>query len=213
MSKLLTQTILALSNQNAAYLSKNEVDPEEMDRRSEVFLRVINAELEAMGSAKVIEGELATDTPTIAGPEREPKSKKEIDASINDEYLISFFDNRKMKQLKSHIAKRGHTPQSYREYFGLPDDYPMVAAATKRRRSEVALKAGLGQKGRKKAPSLQDSVEWEDAAPRGKIEPDPFAESEQQFEAVANTDHDIAQQEHADRPHYKREPKAASKKS
>jgi predicted transcriptional regulator len=41
------------------------------------------------------------------------------------------------------------TPQQYREYWGLPSDYPMVAPNYAKARSELAKTMGLGQQRRK----------------------------------------------------------------
>jgi predicted transcriptional regulator len=38
------------------------------------------------------------------------------------------------------------TPEQYREKWGLPDDYPLIAAAHSEVRSKMAKKLGLGRK-------------------------------------------------------------------
>ena len=48
--------------------------------------------------------------------------------------------------LKRHLATTYHmTPQQYRERWGLPSDYPMVAPDYAARRSELAKSCGLGR--------------------------------------------------------------------
>ncbi len=54
----------------------------------------------------------------------------EIAASIGQRTLISFEDGGHYKTLTTHLAARGLTPESYREKWGLPADYPMQAKAT-----------------------------------------------------------------------------------
>ena len=72
------------------------------------------------------------------------KSKGEIRKSIGAEYLTSFVDGRDYKSLKRHLAKNGYAPDSYRQAFGLPADYPMTHPAYSARRSALAKSFGLG---------------------------------------------------------------------
>lgn len=55
--------------------------------------------------------------------------------TIREDHLISLIDGKPYVLLKRHLLKHGHTPESYREAFGLPDDYPMIPAEYARRRS------------------------------------------------------------------------------
>lgn len=86
-------------------------------------------------------------------PEK-PKGMVSLRASIKPDYLVSMIDGRPYKMLKRHLAQNGHTPESYRETFGLPRDYPMVAANYAEQRRALAKKIGLGRKpGTKVAPA------------------------------------------------------------
>ncbi len=72
-----------------------------------------------------------------------------IKKSVTDDYIICLEDGKKLKMLKRYL--RTHydmSPEEYRARWNLPADYPMVAPAYARRRSEFAKKIGLGQKGR-----------------------------------------------------------------
>lgn len=75
------------------------------------------------------------------------KSKAEIRKSIRPDSLISFIDGKPYQALKRHLTTQGYTPETYRATFGLPDDYPLVHPGYSARRSELAKKMGLGQKG------------------------------------------------------------------
>jgi predicted transcriptional regulator len=56
-------------------------------------------------------------------------------------------DGKKFKSLKRHLMTHYNmTPQDYREKWGLPSDYPMVAPNYALARSELAKKIGLGQR-------------------------------------------------------------------
>jgi predicted transcriptional regulator len=70
----------------------------------------------------------------------------QIERSITAEALISFEDGKPYKQLKRHLAARGMTPDEYRAKWGLPSDYPIVAANLSAARSAVAVRSGLGRR-------------------------------------------------------------------
>lgn len=69
-----------------------------------------------------------------------------VKKSITDDYLICLEDGEKFKSLRRHLrAKYDLSPEDYREKWGLPADYPMVAPSYARQRSKLAKKMGLGQ--------------------------------------------------------------------
>ena len=85
--------------------------------------------------------------PVVVEPEAVAKATvAQIRKSLTPDALISFIDGRPYRMLKRHLSVHGLTPAAYREKFGLPADYPLVAASYAARRSELALKAGLGRK-------------------------------------------------------------------
>ena len=64
--------------------------------------------------------------------------------SITPDYLICLDDGKKFKSLRRHLAGLGMTPDEYRQKWGLPRDYPMVAPNYAATRSALAKKIGLG---------------------------------------------------------------------
>lgn len=69
-----------------------------------------------------------------------------IKKSITDDYLVCLEDGEKFKSLRRHLrSKYDMSPEEYREKWGLPYDYPMVAPSYARQRSALAKKMGLGQ--------------------------------------------------------------------
>ena len=69
-----------------------------------------------------------------------------VKKSITPEYLICLEDGKKLKMLKRYLRSRFKlTPDQYRAKWGLPADYPMVAANYAAKRSEFAKKIGLGR--------------------------------------------------------------------
>jgi predicted transcriptional regulator len=70
--------------------------------------------------------------------------------SITPDYLICLEDGKKFKSLKRHLRTHFNlTPEQYREKWGLPADYPMVAPNYANSRSKLAKNMGLGQKKKK----------------------------------------------------------------
>src|SRR6186713_3182837 len=70
--------------------------------------------------------------------------------SITPEYLVCLEDGKKFKSLKRHLRTQYNmTPEQYRDKWGLPPDYPMVAPNYAVARSQLAKKMGLGQQARK----------------------------------------------------------------
>jgi predicted transcriptional regulator len=80
-----------------------------------------------------------------AEPEPPPTPAVPVKKSITPDYLISLEDGRKYKSLKRHLSTRGMTPEDYRTKWGLPKDYPMVAASYSAQRSSLAKSLGLGR--------------------------------------------------------------------
>lgn len=67
--------------------------------------------------------------------------------TVFDDHLICMEDGLTMKMLKRHLLTvHGLTPDEYREKWGLPEDYPMVASEYAKLRSSLALQSGLGLK-------------------------------------------------------------------
>lgn len=66
--------------------------------------------------------------------------------SITPDHLISLIDGKPYKMLKRHLGLHGLTPEEYRARYGLPADYPMVAANYSERRAKLAKEIGLGTK-------------------------------------------------------------------
>ena len=84
---------------------------------------------------------------TPAEPMKEkPKGAVSIRASIKPDHIVSMIDGKSYKMLKRHVTQNGYTPETYRETFGLPKDYPMVASNYAEQRRALAKKIGLGRK-------------------------------------------------------------------
>jgi predicted transcriptional regulator len=115
----------------SAHVSKNIVTPEALPSLIlDVFRTLAN-----------VRGEPAqADRPQPAVP---------VKKSVMPDHIICLEDGRKLKMLKRHLKTAFNmTPDQYRERWGLPADYPMVAPDYARHRSSLAKKIGLGTKPR-----------------------------------------------------------------
>ena len=87
--------------------------------------------------------------PGVPAPVESTKPAIAIKKSVTNDYIICLEDGKKFKSLKRHL--RTHydlSPEEYREKWGLPHDYPMVAPNYAAARSDLAKRMGLGQRRR-----------------------------------------------------------------
>ena len=118
----------------SAYVANNQVATASLAD----LIRAVHGSLTGLNNPRPVEA----DTP--------PKPAVPIKKSITPDYLISLEDGRKLKSLTRYLrTAHGLTPEQYREKWGLPSDYPMVAPNYSATRSRLAKELGLGQQGRK----------------------------------------------------------------
>jgi predicted transcriptional regulator len=114
----------------SAYVGNNAVPPASLPD----LIQSVNSSL-----AK-IQQPVEPETP-VQAPAVNPKR------SVFPDYIISLEDWKKFKSLKRHLRVHyGLTPDAYREKWGLPRDYPMVAPNYAAQRSALAKSSGLGRK-------------------------------------------------------------------
>ncbi len=115
----------------SAYISKNPVKVDEVKTIMREFSDALIDELRFVNQ-------------TIANnPTRRPAVA--IEDSVHDDYLTCLEDGKKLQMLKRHLMSvYGMTVDQYKERWGLSPDYPSVAPAYARRRSNIAKTTGLG---------------------------------------------------------------------
>jgi predicted transcriptional regulator len=117
----------------SAYVSNNTVPPAEISN----LIAQVHAALVRV----------ATNGDARPEPVRPAVSVKK---SIHSDYLVCLEDGKRFKSLKRHLRSQYNmSPEQYREKWGLPTDYPMVAPAYAVTRSQLAKKMGLGQQRRR----------------------------------------------------------------
>ncbi len=109
--------------------SANKIEPSDLP----ALITEVHASLSMLDSAK----------PAI---EARPEPAVSIRASVKPDYIVCLEDGKKLKMLKRHLMTHySMTPEQYRERWGLPADYPMVAPNYAEKRRELAKKIGLGR--------------------------------------------------------------------
>ena len=123
--------LLALTSEIvSAHVANNTVGADELP---DLIRNVYGA---LSGSGEVVEPEPVRPDPAVP-----------IKKSITPDYLICLEDGKKLKMLKRHLSTAyDMTPEEYRERWGLPSDYPMVAPNYAKQRSALAKEIGLGTK-------------------------------------------------------------------
>ncbi len=107
---------------------------------------VVPADLPALISD--VHDALSRASNNVAQPVREElKPAVPPKKSVTPDYIICLEDGKKFKSLKRHLRTHYNmSPEEYREKWGLPADYPMVAPNYAQARSSLAKKMGLGQR-------------------------------------------------------------------
>lgn len=78
-----------------------------------------------------------------------PQPAVAVRKSVFPDHIVCLEDGKKLKMLKRHLKTvYNMTPDQYRERWGLPADYPMVAPEYAQHRSVLAKQIGLGTKPR-----------------------------------------------------------------
>ena len=128
-------TIAWLGNQN------NRVTAEEVP----TFLRTMHATINELSSGSSIE----EGSPSSGETPEEFTPAVSVRKSLGSkDHIISMIDGKPYRTLRRHLSTHGLTPEEYRARYNLKPDYPMVAESYSAQRREMAVKIGLGQKGR-----------------------------------------------------------------
>jgi predicted transcriptional regulator len=92
---------------------------------------------------QTVHGALAALDPAASAARAEPAVP--VKSSVKPDHIVCLEDGRKLKMLKRYLQTRYNmTPEQYRQRWGLPADYPMVAPAYAEQRRGLAKAIGLG---------------------------------------------------------------------
>ncbi len=116
----------------SAHVSNNSVQSSDLPS----LIQQVYAALTTLGSASAQVAE-------------KPEPAVPLKKSVFADYIVCLEDGKKLKMLKRHLMTSYNlTPDAYRERWGLPSNYPMVAPSYAERRSALAKSIGLGRKPR-----------------------------------------------------------------
>src|SRR5688572_10940860 len=91
---------------------------------------------------------------STGGAVERPDPAVPVKKSVMPDYIVCLEDGKKLKMLKRHLKTAYNmTPEKYRERWGLPSDYPMVAPNYAKQRSQLARDLGLGTKAKRRRPA------------------------------------------------------------
>lgn len=100
---------------------------------------------------------------TLAGiesgsqPVERPQPAVPIKKSVTSDFIVCLEDGKKLKMLKRHLKSAYNmSPDQYRERWGLPPEYPMVAPNYAKKRSQLARDLGLGTKSKRRRSGTGD---------------------------------------------------------
>ena len=125
------ETLITLTSDIvSAHVTNNSVSVEELP----TLIKNVYGALDSVGQPQEVE-------------EEKPEPAVSIRASVKPDYLVCLEDGKKLKMLKRYLRTNyDMSPDEYRERWGLPADYPMVAPNYAETRRELAKKIGLGRK-------------------------------------------------------------------
>jgi predicted transcriptional regulator len=113
----------------AAYVSNHELGREELPD----FIQLVHRSLCNLSSGQSFKLN-SPSAPAVP-----------IEDSITPNHIICLEDGIKLKMLKRHLkTSYNMTPDQYRERWGLPNNYPMVAPNYTKQRQSIAKSIGLG---------------------------------------------------------------------
>jgi predicted transcriptional regulator len=132
----------------AAHASHNQVTSDALLR----MIESVHATLASVG--------------TVAPVPEKQQPAVPVKRSVFPDHIVCLEDGRKLKMLKRHLKTTYNlTPEQYREKWGLPASYPMVAPDYAARRSTLAKNIGLGRKPVAKAAEPEPEPEPTAAPP------------------------------------------------
>ncbi len=119
----------------AAYVSKNDTP---LDQIPHLLTRIYNSLLDTPKA-----------TITRMSPPLSPAVP--IEESVTEDFIVCLEDGKKLQMLRRHLSTvYGMSPEQYKERWGLPASYPVVAPSYAKRRSQIAKTTGLGLTGRRR---------------------------------------------------------------
>ena len=130
--------INVISDIVSAYVSNNSLRPSDLPD----LIASVHASIQMIAKGEIEAPAAAPLVPAVP-----------VKKSVTKDFLICLEDGKKFRSLKRHLGSvYSMTPDEYRQKWGLPSDYPMVAPGYSEVRSQLAKEIGLGQQ--RSAPAV-----------------------------------------------------------
>lgn len=127
----------------SAYVSNNSLRPSDLPD----LIASVHSSIQMIAKGEVEAPAAAPLVPAVP-----------VKKSVTKDFLICLEDGKKFRSLKRHLGSvYSMTPDEYRQKWGLPSDYPMVAPGYSEVRSQLAKEIGLGQQ--RSAPAATPATE------------------------------------------------------
>ena len=140
-----------------ASLNENSVSSSFIELTADIVSAYVSNNTVSAGEIPSLISQIHTALLQVSAGQRElatepAKPAISVKKSITPEHIVCLEDGKKFKSLKRHLRTQYNmSPEQYREKWGLPADYPMVAPNYAAARSQLAKQMGLGQQRRRRA--------------------------------------------------------------
>lgn len=133
----------------ASHVSNNTVPPDQIPSLiRNIYLTLTELRRSMNGTSLPATSMASSNMPNMVLDEPlEPPTNPAIAIrqSVRPDHIVCLEDGKHFAMLKRHIkTSHGMTPEQYRNRWGLPPDYPMVAPNYAQTRSVLAKRSGLG---------------------------------------------------------------------
>jgi len=138
---------------------KSEIRNPRAPQKSEIFVggsksEISASDIAALAAAAVtanpkltIDEAVRQATDALRRASVQQLTPRQVADSVRPDKIMCFEDGTWHIMLRRYIKRKwGMTPETYREKWGLADNYPMTAPAYSAARTKIAKKTGLGRK-------------------------------------------------------------------
>ena len=138
-------------NDNSAAVRDDDAVPNVVELAANIVSAYVSNNSVPSGDLPGLIGQVYSALQRTAGSQAEPEAEPlkpavSIRQSVQPDHIICLEDGKTFKSLKRHLrTDHDLTPEQYREKWGLPAGYPMVAPNYAEARSRLAKQMGLGQ--------------------------------------------------------------------
>lgn len=142
MDKTKNENMDAVATVVAAFAQRKDVSTDQIVELTTRLMPIfVGTAPQAVATAPAAPVAATEETPKAAMTPAVP-----LDQAVTDDKVICLCCGKGFTMLKRHLkAEHGLTEEEYRQTFGLPEDFPLVAPKYSERKAAYAKQAGLGK--------------------------------------------------------------------